>query len=94
MALEPTAEQQAATEVFVAGRDLALVAGAGSGRSSTLIPMGASTRKRGLYMALNKKIATDASSASPVTCPSALTASHSPTRLASLIEARHSGPAV
>ncbi|MEV4072039.1 UvrD-helicase domain-containing protein [Nonomuraea fuscirosea] len=60
MALEPTAEQQAAREVFVAGRDLTLVAGAGSGKTSTLILMGASTRKRGLYVAFNKTIAADA----------------------------------
>ncbi|MEV4094337.1 UvrD-helicase domain-containing protein [Streptosporangium saharense] len=60
MAIEPTAEQQAAREVFAAGRDLALVAGAGSGKTSTLVLMGASTRKRGLYMAFNKAIAVDA----------------------------------
>ncbi|MEU0568581.1 UvrD-helicase domain-containing protein [Nonomuraea sp. NPDC005983] len=60
MAIEPTAEQQAAREVFVTGRDLALVAGAGSGKTSTLVLMGASTRKRGLYMAFNRAIADDA----------------------------------
>jgi hypothetical protein len=48
MAMEPTAEQHAAREVFAAGRDLALVAGAGTGKISTLILMGASVRKSGL----------------------------------------------
>ncbi|HEU0090437.1 MAG TPA: UvrD-helicase domain-containing protein [Pseudonocardiaceae bacterium] len=60
MAVKSTAEQQAACDVFAAGRDLALVAGAGTGKTSTLILMGAATRKRGLYMAFNKAIAVDA----------------------------------
>lgn len=60
MAVEPTVEQRAARDVFAAGRDLALVAGAGTGKTSTLILMGAATRKRGLYMAFNKAIADDA----------------------------------
>ncbi|WP_042373056.1 UvrD-helicase domain-containing protein [Streptacidiphilus neutrinimicus] len=60
MPIAPTAEQQAAREVFAGGRDLALVAGAGTGKTSTLILMGQSTRKRGLYVAFNKAIAEDA----------------------------------
>ncbi|PBC80233.1 MULTISPECIES: UvrD-helicase domain-containing protein [unclassified Streptomyces] len=58
--MEPTKEQQAAREVFASGRDLALVAGAGTGKTSTLILMGAATRKRGLYVAFNRSIADDA----------------------------------
>ncbi|MCD0451756.1 ATP-dependent helicase [Actinocorallia sp. API 0066] len=58
--MEPTAEQQAAREAFAAGQDLALVAGAGTGKTSTLVLMGASTRRRGLYVAFNKAIAVDA----------------------------------
>ncbi|WP_310728292.1 UvrD-helicase domain-containing protein [Streptomyces sp. N2A] len=58
--MEPTKEQQAARDVFAAGRDLALVAGAGTGKTSTLILMGSATRKRGLYMAFNRAIADDA----------------------------------
>ncbi|MEU0936359.1 UvrD-helicase domain-containing protein [Embleya sp. NPDC005971] len=58
--MEPTSEQQAAREVFVAGRDLALIAGAGTGKTSTLVMMGNSTRKRGLYVAFNRGIADDA----------------------------------
>ncbi|MER6523415.1 UvrD-helicase domain-containing protein [Streptomyces sp. NPDC001553] len=58
--MEPTKEQQAAREIFASGRDLALVAGAGTGKTSTLILMGAATRKRGLYVAFNRAIADDA----------------------------------
>jgi hypothetical protein len=60
MAIAPTQEQQAAREVFASGRDLALVAGAGTGKTSTLILMGAATRRRGLYVAFNRAIADDA----------------------------------
>ena len=60
MSIAPTAEQQAAREVFAHGRDLALVAGAGTGKTSTLVLMGNSTRRRGLYVAFNKAIAEDA----------------------------------
>jgi len=55
-----TAEQQAARDAFAAGRDLALIAGAGAGKTSTLVLMGAATRRRGLYMAYNKAAADDA----------------------------------
>jgi hypothetical protein len=60
VAIEPTPEQQAARDVFAAGRDLALVAGAGTGKTSTLILMGSATRRRGLYVAFNRAIADDA----------------------------------
>ncbi|MCX4545845.1 UvrD-helicase domain-containing protein [Streptomyces sp. NBC_01565] len=62
MAMEPTEEQRAARELFVAGGDLALVAGAGTGKTSTLTLMGAATRRRGLYVAFNRSIADDARS--------------------------------
>ncbi len=62
MVLMPTAEQQAAREMFAAGGDLALVAGAGTGKTSTLVLMGQSTPRRGLYVAFNKSIADDAKS--------------------------------
>ncbi|MCX5016709.1 UvrD-helicase domain-containing protein [Streptomyces sp. NBC_00555] len=59
--MEPTKEQSAAREAFTAGQDLALVAGAGTGKTSTLILMGEATRKkRGLYVAFNRAIADDA----------------------------------
>jgi excinuclease UvrABC helicase subunit UvrB len=57
MAIEPAAEQLAARDVFAAGHDLALVAGAGTGKTTALILMGATTRRPGLYMAFNKAIA-------------------------------------
>ncbi|MGW7003693.1 UvrD-helicase domain-containing protein [Streptomyces sp. NPDC054933] len=59
--MEPTEEQSAARDVFAAGRDLALVAGAGTGKTSTLMLMAASARsRRGLYVAFNRPIAQDA----------------------------------
>ncbi|MEO3753602.1 UvrD-helicase domain-containing protein [Streptomyces sp. B6B3] len=58
--MEPTEEQRAARDVFASGRDLALIAGAGTGKTSTLILMGAVTRKSGLYIAFNRSIADDA----------------------------------
>jgi hypothetical protein len=59
-AMTPTAEQKAAVDVFASGHDLALVAGAGTGKTSTLIQMAAATGKQGLYVAFNKAIADDA----------------------------------
>ncbi|MFD7626766.1 UvrD-helicase domain-containing protein [Streptomyces sp. NPDC059851] len=60
MVVEPTQEQLAAREVFAGGRDLALVAGAGTGKTSTLVLMGAATGRKGLYIAFNRAIADDA----------------------------------
>jgi UvrD/REP helicase N-terminal domain/UvrD-like helicase C-terminal domain len=60
MSLEATQEQRAAREVFTSGADLALVAGAGTGKTSTLMMMAEATSKRGLYMAYNKTTADDA----------------------------------
>ena len=60
MTLEATPEQQAAREVFASGADLTLVAGAGTGKTSTLMLMAAATSKHGLYMAFNKTTADDA----------------------------------
>ncbi|MFJ8098553.1 UvrD-helicase domain-containing protein [Streptomyces griseofuscus] len=60
MALRATAEQEAAREAFAAGQDVALVAGAGTGKTSTLVMMGSATRQRGLYVAFNRPIADEA----------------------------------
>lgn len=60
MSIEATREQRAARDVFASGADLALVAGAGTGKTSTLIMMAAATSKQGLYMAFNKTTANDA----------------------------------
>lgn len=62
MAVEPTDEQMAARDMFVAGQELALVAGAGTGKTSTLVLMAGATRRRGLYVAFNKAIADEARS--------------------------------
>jgi hypothetical protein len=61
MAVRPTDEQEAARDAFVQGRDLALIAGAGTGKTSTLILMGASVpKKRGIYVSFNREIAENA----------------------------------
>lgn len=58
--MEATEEQSAARDVFAGGAELALIAGAGTGKTSTLIMMGQATHKRGLYMAFNRATAHDA----------------------------------
>ncbi len=58
--VEATDEQLAARGAFAGGAELALIAGAGTGKTSTLIMMGQVTRKRGLYMAFNRATALDA----------------------------------
>lgn len=61
MAIEPTEEQQNARDVFAEGRELALIAGAGTGKTSTLSLMAeAAPHKRGLYIAFNRGIAEEA----------------------------------
>ncbi|QLQ39642.1 UvrD-helicase domain-containing protein [Micromonospora robiginosa] len=60
MGVKPTEEQVAARDMFLAGGELALVAGAGTGKTSTLVLMAGATRKRGLYVAFNKAIADEA----------------------------------
>ncbi|MFF5229307.1 UvrD-helicase domain-containing protein [Dactylosporangium sp. NPDC000521] len=60
MAVKPTEEQLAARDLFAGGNELALVAGAGTGKTSTLVLMANATRRRGLYVAFNRSIADDA----------------------------------
>ncbi|MBB5939284.1 UvrD-helicase domain-containing protein [Streptomyces zagrosensis] len=55
MALKATAEQGKARETFAAGHDLALRAGAGTGKTAVLVMMGSATRRRGLYVAFNSQ---------------------------------------
>ncbi|MFF3459670.1 UvrD-helicase domain-containing protein [Streptomyces sp. NPDC002730] len=71
--MNPTDEQAAAADVFRAGHHLALQAGAGTGKTSTLILLASSTRRRGRYIAFNKAIAHDAAARFPatVTCKTA-----------------------
>jgi hypothetical protein len=72
----PTAEQQSALAAFTTGGSLVIEAGAGSGsgKTSTLQLLAASRPgKRGLYLAYNKAIQTDAAKRFPrnVTCRTA-----------------------
>lgn len=71
--LTPTDEQQAAADAFHAGDHLALQAGAGTGKTTTLAQLAHATRRRGRYLAYNRAIAQDARTRFPptVTCKTA-----------------------
>ncbi|MBT2526996.1 ATP-dependent helicase [Streptomyces sp. ISL-99] len=71
--MNPTDEQAAAADAFTAGDHLALQAGAGTGKTSTLVLLASSTPRRGRYIAFNKPIALDAAKRFPptVTCKTA-----------------------
>lgn len=72
-AFEPTAEQQHALELFATGKNLAIEAGAGTGKTATLILLAESTDRRGQYVAFNKAIVAEAGEKMPgnVTCSTA-----------------------
>ncbi|MGW1048838.1 UvrD-helicase domain-containing protein [Streptomyces sp. NPDC001118] len=61
----PTDEQAHAVDVFRDGDHLVLQAGAGTGKTSTLGMLAASTGRRGRYLAFNKDIARDATAHFP-----------------------------
>ncbi|WP_406318558.1 UvrD-helicase domain-containing protein [Streptomyces sp. NBC_00118] len=63
----PTDEQVQATDTFRAGHHLVLQAGAGTGKTTTLAMLAASTKRRGHYLAFNKDIARDAATRFPRT---------------------------
>lgn len=67
MSLTPTAEQQAAIDLFRSGGSLALEAGAGTGKTSTLTLLADAMRprQRGQYIAFNKAIVTDSAAKFP-----------------------------
>lgn len=69
----PTDEQAQAADRFHAGDHMALQAGAGTGKTSTLALLARSTTRRGRYLAYNRAIAHDAASRFPstVTCKTA-----------------------
>ncbi|MGW0703756.1 UvrD-helicase domain-containing protein [Streptomyces sp. NPDC002867] len=72
--MNPTDEQTTAADTFKAGDHLALQAGAGTGKTSTLTLLAAATpHRRGRYIAFNKAIALDAATRFPptVTCKTA-----------------------
>lgn len=62
----PTAEQQAAIDAFLAGKSIVLSAFAGTGKTTTLRGMAvAAPERKGLYLAYNKAIQTDAAASFP-----------------------------
>ena len=63
--LRPTDEQHAAVTAFASGEDLVIVAGAGTGKTSTLRMLADATSRRGLYLAFNKAIAEEAKTVFP-----------------------------
>ena len=58
--MKPTAEQQQAIEAFLSLQSLKVNAFAGTGKTSTLQLMSKSDTRRGIYLAFNKSIASDA----------------------------------
>ncbi|MET7944142.1 UvrD-helicase domain-containing protein [Streptomyces sp. NPDC005302] len=65
--MKPTDEQQAAADAFHSGDHLALQAGAGTGKTTTLAQLAHATKRRGRYLAYNRAIAQDASARFPPT---------------------------
>ncbi|MEW2260640.1 UvrD-helicase domain-containing protein, partial [Streptomyces sp. NPDC047869] len=63
----PTDEQAHAVDAFRAGHHLVLQAGAGTGKTSTLTLLAASTLSSGRYLAFNKDIAHGAATRFPRT---------------------------
>ncbi len=63
----PTAEQQAAMDLFATGSSLVVKAGAGTGKTTTLAMMARTSPRPGSYIAFNKAIALDAEQAMPNT---------------------------
>ncbi|SDP62234.1 UvrD-like helicase C-terminal domain-containing protein [Streptomyces sp. cf386] len=65
--MNPTDEQTAAADAFAAGEHLALQAGAGTGKTTTLTLLARTTKRRGRYLAYNRAIAQDARTRFPPT---------------------------
>ncbi|CAM5743593.1 hypothetical protein SALBM311S_11564 [Streptomyces alboniger] len=63
--LNPTDEQTRAADAFHAGDHLALQAGAGTGKTTTLTLLARTTTRRGRYLAYNRAIAQDAGTRFP-----------------------------
>jgi hypothetical protein len=63
--MTPTDEQIAAIKLFASRRSFAIEAGAGTGKTSTLVLLARSTDRRGQYVAFNKAIVTEAQSRMP-----------------------------
>lgn len=74
MSYSPTAEQQAIVDAYLTRADLCVEAGAGTGKTSTLKLLAKATPgRKGVYLAYNKAIATDAAKGFPadVVCKTA-----------------------
>jgi len=69
----PTDEQAAIIDACTQGVNVVVLAGAGSGKTATLVMAAEAMRGRGLYVAYNKAIATEAKAKFPdsVTCATA-----------------------
>jgi superfamily I DNA/RNA helicase len=65
--VHPTDEQTAAADAFHADDHLALQAGAGTGKTTTLALLAHATKRRGRYLAFNRAIAQDAAARFPTT---------------------------
>jgi hypothetical protein len=65
MPFAPTPEQQAIIDAAKTGQNLAITAGAGTGKTTTLKQIANAIPGRGLYLAYNKAIATDAKDSFP-----------------------------
>jgi superfamily I DNA/RNA helicase len=65
--MNPTDEQTTAADAFRAGNHLALQAGAGTGKTTTLTFLARTTDRRGCYIAYNRAIAQDAHARFPST---------------------------
>lgn len=64
----PTSEQQAAIDLFSTGRNLVIKAGAGTGKTSTLLFIAQSTGRRGQGIAFNKSIVKENQRRFPGSC--------------------------
>lgn len=67
MSFKPTAEQEKALELFATGKSLAIEAGAGAGKTSTLKLLSESTDRFGQYIAFNRPIVKEAGAKMPST---------------------------
>lgn len=63
--MKPTSEQQAVIDAYQTGKSLAVTAGAGTGKTSTLVMLGHARKVRARYIAFNKSIATEAEARFP-----------------------------
>jgi hypothetical protein len=61
----PTAEQTAVRDAFRTGKSLTIEAGAGTGKTSTLVLLAMDTSRRGQYLAFNRAIVADSAARFP-----------------------------